>query len=94
MKVYKTVNEVKQNLPEILKRINDCKLFVECDIMLLAGAQRLCIDEYTHPERDHGWWTTIGAHTEILKNQMQHQAELEYLKGLVRRLPEYKSRVI
>ena len=93
MKHYTTVNEVKQDLPNIIDRINDLKLFFDIATMQLEGMQRLCVDECIYPEHNYGWWTTIGAYAETVRNQMDYLAEIEYLQGLVNKLPDYKTNI-
>lgn len=94
MKRYKTINEVKQDLPNIIERINDCKIMFDCSTIILEGMQRMCVDECTTPDGNHGWWTTIGAYAETVRNQMDYLAEIEYLQGLVNKLPRYKENII
>lgn len=94
MKRYKTISEVKQNVPEIVDRINTCKMLFDCAKMMLEGMQRACVFELTHPEYDGGWWTTIESYTETFRNQMDYLAEIEYLDGLLKRLPNYKEQNI
>ncbi len=93
MRHYKTINEVKQNLPEIIDRINDCKIMFDSATIMLKDMQRWCVDE-TVNGTDHGWWTTLKAYAETLKNQMQWYAEIEYLQGLVNKLPRHKDVII
>lgn len=93
MKHYKTINEVKQNLPEIIDRINACKIYFDCSTMMLKMMQDLCVEETTK-DVDYGWWTTMEAYAETLRNQMDYLAEIEYLQGLVKRLPRYKDTII
>lgn len=93
MRHYKTINEVKQNLPEIIDRINDCKIMFDSATMMLEDMQRWCVDESVG-NNNHGWWTTLKAYAETLKNQMQYLAEIEYLQGLVDKLPQYKNNII
>lgn len=94
MKRYTTVNEVKRCLPEILDRINDCKIMFDAATIMLESMQEWCVDECVHPNHDHGWWTTRKAYAETFRNQMDCLAELEYLQGLVNRLPNYKNYAI
>lgn len=94
MKHYKNVNEVKQNLPEILDRIDTCKMYFDCATMMLEDMQRWCVEETIDPTKDYGWWTTLKAYAETLRNQMNYLAEIEYLTGLLKRLPQYKNNVI
>lgn len=94
MKHYKTVNEVKEHLPEILERINDLKIYFDIATMMLEDMQNWCVDECIHPEHDYGWWTTAKAYSETLLNQVSYLTEIEYLTGLLKRLPQYKNNVI
>lgn len=94
MKHYKTITEVKQNLPEIIDTINSCKIKFDIATMFLKQMQEWCVDECVHPEKDYGWWTTLGAYAETLRNQMDYLAEIEYLQGLLDKLPKYKDKVI
>lgn len=55
--------------------------------------QDLCVEETTK-DVDYGWWTTMEAYAETLRNQMDYLAEIEYLQGLVKRLPRYKDTII
>lgn len=94
MKRYTTVNEVKQNLPEILDRINTCKIYFDCATIMLEGMQEQTLYGLTHPNFNGGWWTTIEAYAETFRNQMDYLAEIEYLSGLLKRLPNYKANII
>lgn len=94
MKHYATVNEVKRDLPNILQRINDCKTMFDCATIMLENMQAWGIDESIHPDHDYGWWTTLKAYAETVKNQMQYLAEIEYLQGLLVKLPDYKNNII
>lgn len=94
MKHYKTVTEVKQNLPEILDRINTCKELFNCATKKLKLIQKWCVDECAHPEHNYGNWTSLETYSKILINQMNYLAEMEYLQGLVDKLPQYKNQII
>lgn len=94
MKHYATINEVKQNLPKIIDRINDCKIMFDCATIMLENMQRWCVDECIHSGHDYGWWTSLGAYAETVKNQMNYLAEIEYLQGLLKKLPNYKDKNI
>lgn len=94
MKSYVTINEVKHNLPNIIERINDLKLFFDIATMELEQMQAWCVDECVYPDHDYGYWTTLKAYAETYKNQMNYLAEIEYLQGLLRKLPEYKDKNI
>ena len=93
MRHYKTINEVKQNLPEITDRINDCKIMFDSATIILEDIQRWCVDK-TINNTDHGWWTTLEAYAETIRNQMNYLAEIEYLQGLVDKLPRHKDKII
>lgn len=94
MKRYATVNEVKKNLPEILERINNLKIYFDVATIFLEDIQRCCVDECVHPDHDYGWWTTLENYAETFRNQMDYLAEIEYLQGLLKKLPNYKDQVI
>lgn len=94
MKHYRTITEVKQNLPEIIDRISDCKTMFDSATIMLSDIQRWCVEETISPNINHGWWTTLGAYTETLRNQMEYLAEMEYLQGLLNKLPNYKNAII
>ena len=93
MRHYRTINEVKQNLPEIVDRINDCKVMFDSATLMLRDMQRWCVEESVSGV-DHGWWTTLGAYAETVRNQMDYLAEIEYLQGLVEKLPKYQDKII
>ena len=86
MRHYKTLNEAKQNLPVIIDRINDCKVMFDCSTMMLKDMERWCIEETINESVDHGWWTTLKAYAETIKQQMQYLSEIEYLQGIVDKL--------
>lgn len=91
MKTYKTLNQVKQNLPEIIEEITACKnRFNSCTI-LLEKIQRMCVEEATNESVDYGWWTTPSAYSKFLKAQLNAYAQAEYLQGLVDKLKEYPN---
>ena len=85
MQHYKTLNQAKQNLPEIIDRINSCKIMFDCSTMMLEDMERWCVEE-TIASVDHGWWTSLSAYAETIKNQMRYLSEMEYLQGLVDKL--------
>ena len=86
MQHYKTLNEVKQNLPDIIDRINDLKLFFDIATLTLKDMERWCVEETIDESVDYGWWTTLGAYAETVKNQMRYLSEIEYLQGLVEKI--------
>lgn len=88
---YKTINEAKQHLPEIIDRINDCKIFFDCATMLLRDMQRWCVQEAVDPTKDYGWWTSLKAYAETVKNQMAYLSEMEYLQGVVDKIQQHPS---
>lgn len=86
MQHYKTINQAKQHLPEIIDRINACKIMFDCDTIMLKSMERWCVEETVDPTKDHGWWTTLKAYAETLKNQMEYFAEIEYLENIVSKI--------
>lgn len=91
MQHYKTLNEVKQNLPEIIDRINTCKIMFDCSTMFMEDMERWCVEETINESVNHGWWTTLKAYSETLKNQMQYLSEMEYLQNLVDKIQLYPN---
>lgn len=89
MKVYTTINQVKQDLPNIIGRINQLKLYFDTATMMLEDMQRLALD----PD-DPSWWGTLDAYSETLKNQIAYYAEMDYLQGLVSKLPRHADKYI
>lgn len=94
MKHYKTINEVKRDMPNIVDRINDLKLFFDIATMQLEQMEKWGLNEFIYPDRNYGWWTTLKAYAETYKNQMRYLAEIEYLDGLLKRIPNYKDQNI
>lgn len=90
MRHYKTLNQVKQDLPQIIDRINTCKVMFDCSTMMLKDMERWCVTETTE-NIDHGWWTTLPAYAETVKNQMSYLAEIEYLQSLVDKIQQYRQ---
>ena len=86
MQNYKTLNEAKKNLPEIIDRINACKDMFDCSTMMLKGMEDWCVEESIDETKDYRWWTTIKAYAETVKNQMSYLSEMEYLQGIVEKL--------
>ena len=89
MQHYKTINQTKQHLPEILERINTCKIMFDCDTMMLKDMERWCVEESVNESVDHGWWTTLKAYAETVKNQMQCLSEIEYLQDLIEKIQKH-----
>lgn len=58
----------------------------DCDTMMLKDMERWCVEETVNESIDHGWWTTLKAYAEVLKNQMDHYAEIEYLQNIVNKI--------
>lgn len=73
----KTVSELKERLPEVIDRINTLKLYFDIATMMLKDIQRWTVDGAD------GYWGSIKAYAETLKNQMEYYAEIEYLQGLI-----------
>lgn len=91
MKRYKTITEVKKNLPEILDRIDFCKRQFDSCTRLLEKIQDWCVEETFDSTKNHGWFATLSAYSHFVKAQMEFYAEIEYLKRLLKLLPEYKN---
>lgn len=91
MKPYTTINQVKQNLPEIIDRISTCKKRFDSCTILLEKIQNWCVEEAVDSTKDYGWWTTLNAYAKYLKIQMEAYAEMEYLKGLVGKIQQYPN---
>ena len=91
MQHYKTINEAKQNLPAIIDRINTCKVMFDCSTLILKDMERWCVEETIDATKNHGWWTTLKAYSETLKNQMQYLSEIEYLQGLINKIQEHPA---
>lgn len=89
MRHYKTLNEAKQNLPDIIDRINTCKVMFDCSTIILKDMERWCVDETVDPAKNYGWWTSLRAYAETLKNQMQYLSEIEYLEGLIQKISSH-----
>ena len=91
MKRYKTIREVKQNLPQIVDRISSCKKAFNIATMNLEKMQTLMADEMSNPDKDYGWWTSAEAYAKVLNNQAKYLEEIDYLQRLLNLLPEYKN---
>lgn len=73
----KTISELKERLPEVVDRINTLKIYFDTATMMLQDIQKWTIDG------KGGYWGSLKAYVETLKNQMDYYAEIEYLQGLV-----------
>lgn len=91
MKRYKTIREVKQNLPQIVDRISSCKKAFDIATMNLEKMQTLITEEISDPDKDYGWWTSAEAYAKVLYNQAKYLEEIEYLQKLLNLLPGYKN---
>lgn len=85
MKTYNLM-QVKENLPEILTRIKQCKQIADGELFLYRCLVQQCIFETTHPEIDNGFWTTKEFMTETWNNYKRNLEEAEYLQKLVNQL--------
>lgn len=81
MRRYKTTSEAKQNLPEILERINTCKELYHCCNIMLEDIEKCCMEEDDDPEQktDYGMWTSMNTYSMILRNQARYMEEIAYL---------------
>lgn len=91
MKHYATVKDVKQDLPNILARINNLKIFVGVATMELEQIQNWCVDECVCPAHNYGWWTTPDAYREATRCHTDYLAELKYLQDILNWLPNHKG---
>lgn len=73
----KTISELKERLPEVVDRINTLKIYFDIATMMLKDIQEWSIDG------KDGYWGSLKAYAETLKNQMEYYAEMEYLQGLI-----------
>ena len=89
MQHYKTLTEAKKNLPEIVDRINTCKIYFDVATMMLEDMQRWCVQETVDESVDHGCWTTLSMYAETVKNQMSYYAEIEYLDSIVKKIQQH-----
>ena len=78
--------QVKQNLPETLQRIEDCKKIAASELWLYRCLVQQCIYETTHPNTDNGVWTTAEFMTETWNNYKRNIEEAQYLEKLVAQL--------
>lgn len=90
MQVYKTVKEVKENLPEILERIKHCRLIAETESYIMQLGIKMFVWEFKWSV-DLGWEASYKAAQESYKNWFLYLQEAEYLQGLVDKLKLYKQ---
>lgn len=90
MQIYKSVGELKRNLPQVLERIKHCRLLSNTESYIMQLGMDMFIKELTSDE-DYGWFATHRALEESYKNMILYRQEAEYLQGLVDKLKEYKN---
>lgn len=90
MQVYKTVGELKRNLPQVLERIKHCHLLADAEMCIMQIGMEMFIKELTSDD-DYGWFSTHSAIEESYKNMILYRQEAEYLQGLVDKLKNYKQ---
>lgn len=93
MKKYKTIREVKQNLPEILDRLATCKKNDRITTFLLKDIQDSIIEELTNPDVDYGWITSEQYYNLILEFHTATIIEIKYLNKILKQLLQYKNTV-
>ena len=85
MKTYNLI-QIKENLPNVIERIADCKKIANAQLFLYQCLVQQCIYETTHPDIDNGIWTSGELMTEVWNNYKHNLAEAEYLQKLVDQL--------
>lgn len=90
MQIYKTVGELKQNLPQVLERIKHCRLLADTEMCIMQLGIEMFIKELTS-DYDYGWFSSHNAVAESYKNMCLYRQEAEYLQGLVDKLKYYRQ---
>lgn len=85
MKTYNLI-QVKENLPEILDRIAECKKLARSHLFVYHMCVQDCIYETTHEWFDGGEFTTYEFMTDLWNKYLNFLAEAEYLQKLVDQL--------
>lgn len=82
MKYYNLI-QVKENLSDVIDRIEDCKKMADAELFLYRCLVQQCIFETIHPDADYGIWTTKEFMAETWNNYKSHVEEAEYLQSMV-----------
>ena len=80
---YWNIIQIKQNLPEVLQRIADCKKIADAQLFLYQCLVQQCVFETTHPDVDNGIWTTAEFMTEVWNNYKRNLEEAKFLQARV-----------
>lgn len=80
---YWNIIQIKQNLPEVLQRIADCKKIADAQLFLYQCLVKQCVYETTHPDVDNGIWTTAEFMTEVWNNYKRNLEEAKFLQERV-----------
>lgn len=80
---YWNIIQIKQNLPEVLQRITDCKKIADAQLSLYRCLVQQCIYETTHPDVDNGIWTTEEFMTEVWNGYKRNLEEAKFLQERV-----------
>ena len=89
MQIYKTIRELKQALPEVLARIQHCRLLADAELCIMESSIYMATEELTS-DIDYGWESSHKAIQESCRNHMKYLTEAEYLQELVDKLKQYK----
>lgn len=85
MQRYNTLNQVKQNLPEIMERIRFLKLTYEVNEMMLRWMEECRLEDFWD-NTNHGWWSSLKPYAALVKEQMKNYAEIDYLQDIVNKI--------
>ena len=82
---FKSLRELKQQLPEVLQRIQDCRLYAEIERRL---AHYSMCDRVNWLASDHmtSWFETDAAIKESYTNSILYDMEADWLQSQVDRL--------
>ncbi|MCQ2075948.1 MAG: hypothetical protein MJZ20_02795 [Bacteroidaceae bacterium] len=87
MIIYKTVNDFKRNLPEVLERISFLKKErIPLCQYVIKELRDLCIDDAVYDTNVVDEATYNNALAELFRAQL----ELKYLSNKIKTLPDYK----
>lgn len=84
---FKTLQELKQHLPEVLARIKTCRKYAEVERFLMHEGMRERVNWLSSP-RVSSWYETDAALSEAYRNSMLYDMEADWLQSQVDRLKE------
>ena len=90
MQIYKSVGELKRNLPQVLERIKHCRLLSDAEWFIMQSGIDMFVKQLT-TGTDYGYIASHKSVSESYKNALLYQQEAEYLQGLVDKLKNYKE---